>query len=45
MTGSVDIDTELPKFNQELKQAGLDEVRAEVQKQLDAWRMAHKKNL
>jgi hypothetical protein len=42
MTGSVDVDTELPKFNQELKQAGLDEVRAEVQKQLDAWRMAHK---
>ncbi|BFH65736.1 ABC transporter substrate-binding protein [Paenibacillus azoreducens] len=42
MTGSVDVNTELPKFNQELKQAGLDEVRAEVQKQLDAWRMAHK---
>ncbi|MBB6731859.1 ABC transporter substrate-binding protein [Cohnella zeiphila] len=38
MTGSVDVDTELPKFNQELKQAGLDELRAEVQKQLDAWR-------
>lgn len=38
MTGSVDVDTELPKFNQELKQAGLGELRAEVQKQLDAWR-------
>lgn len=38
MTGSVDVDTELPKFNEELKQAGLDEVRAEIQKQLDAWR-------
>lgn len=37
MTGSVDVDTELPKFNEELKQAGLDEVRAEIQKQLDAW--------
>jgi ABC-type glycerol-3-phosphate transport system substrate-binding protein len=42
MTGSVDIDTELPKFNQELKQAGIDEVQAEVQKQLDAWRIAHR---
>ncbi|WP_339322934.1 ABC transporter substrate-binding protein [Paenibacillus sp. FSL W8-0194] len=45
MTGSVDIDTELPKFNQELKQAGIDKVRAEVQKQLDAWRMANKQRL
>lgn len=42
MTGSVDVETELPKFNQELKQAGLDEVRAEVQRQLDAWRSSHK---
>lgn len=42
MTGSVDVDTELPKFNQELKQAGIEEVRAEVQKQLDMWRAAHK---
>jgi ABC-type glycerol-3-phosphate transport system substrate-binding protein len=41
MTGSVDVDTELPKFNQELKQAGIEEVRAEAQKQLDAWRAAH----
>lgn len=40
MTGSVDVDTELHKFNQELKQAGIDEVRAEVQRQLDAWRAA-----
>lgn len=38
MTGSVDVDTILPKFNEELKQAGMDEVRQEVQKQLDAWR-------
>jgi len=44
MTGSVDVDSELPKFNQELKQAGLDEVQAEVQKQLDAWRMTHKQH-
>lgn len=42
MTGSVDVDTELPKFNQELRQAGLDEVRAEVQRQLDAWRRNQK---
>lgn len=42
MTGSVDVDTELPKFNRELSQAGIDEVQAEVQKQLDSWRAAHK---
>lgn len=38
MTGSVDVDTILSKFNEELKQAGIDEVRKEVQKQLDVWR-------
>ncbi|MGM1046761.1 MAG: ABC transporter substrate-binding protein [Bacillota bacterium] len=38
MTGSVDVNTILPKFNEELKHAGMDEVRQEVQKQLDAWR-------
>ncbi|SEA67791.1 ABC transporter substrate-binding protein [Paenibacillus sp. 276b] len=38
MTGSVDVDRVLPKFNEELKQAGLDEVRTEVQRQLDVWR-------
>lgn len=38
MTGSVDVDSILPKFNKELKQAGIDDVRREVQKQLDAWR-------
>lgn len=38
MTGSLDVDTELPKFNAELKQAGIDEVRAEVQRQFDEWR-------
>ena len=41
MTGSLDVDAELPKFNDELKQAGIDEVRAEVQKQLDDWRAEH----
>jgi hypothetical protein len=41
MTGSVDVDKVLPKFNEELKQAGLDEVRAEIQRQLDAWRVDH----
>ncbi|WP_422661071.1 ABC transporter substrate-binding protein [Paenibacillus sp. EC2-1] len=40
MTGSVDIDSILPKFNAELKHAGIDEVRTEVQRQLDAWRGA-----
>ena len=38
MTGSVDVDTILPKFNEELKQAGIDEVCKEVQKQLNTWR-------
>ncbi|MFC4598132.1 ABC transporter substrate-binding protein [Cohnella hongkongensis] len=42
MTGSVNVDTVLPKFNQELRQAGIDEVRIEVQKQLDAWRAAQR---
>ncbi|OME77143.1 ABC transporter substrate-binding protein [Paenibacillus sp. FSL A5-0031] len=35
MTGTVDVDTILPKFNEELKLAGIDEVRKEIQKQLD----------
>ncbi|MFD2117414.1 ABC transporter substrate-binding protein [Paenibacillus yanchengensis] len=42
MTGSVDVDKELPKFNRELREAGIDEVLVEVQKQLDAWRNAQK---
>ncbi|TLS49258.1 extracellular solute-binding protein [Paenibacillus antri] len=41
MTGSVDVDAVLSKFNEELNQAGLDEIRAEVQRQLDVWRAAH----
>lgn len=40
MTGSVNVEAVLPKFNQELHQAGIDEVRSEVQRQLDAWRAA-----
>jgi putative aldouronate transport system substrate-binding protein len=38
MTGTVDVDTILPKFNEELKLAGIEEVRKEVQSQLDARR-------
>jgi ABC-type glycerol-3-phosphate transport system substrate-binding protein len=38
MTGSVDVDTILPKFNHELYEAGIDKVRKEIQKQLDRWR-------
>jgi ABC-type glycerol-3-phosphate transport system substrate-binding protein len=41
MTGSVNVNEVLPKFNQELRQAGIDEVRLEVQRQLDGWRAAH----
>ncbi|MNO07261.1 hypothetical protein D3C81_2293850 [compost metagenome] len=42
MTGSVDVDAILPKFNEELKQAGMDDVIREVQTQLDAWRRGRK---
>lgn len=38
MTGSVDVDTILPKFNHELYEAGIDKVRKVIQKQLDRWR-------
>jgi len=38
MTGSVDPDVELPKYIQALKDAGLDVVMAELQKQYDAWK-------
>lgn len=37
MYGEVDIDSTLPKFQADLKQAGIDEIIAEKQKQLDAW--------
>lgn len=42
MTGSVNVDDMLPKFISELRQAGIDEVRSEVQRQLDAWRADHR---
>ncbi|OWA37948.1 ABC transporter substrate-binding protein [Saccharibacillus sp. O16] len=43
MTGSLDVDVQLPKFNAELKQAGMDEVRDEVQRQFDEWRLERKR--
>lgn len=39
--GSLDPETELPKFQQSLKDAGIDEIIAEKQKQLDAWSAAN----
>lgn len=38
MTGSVDPEKYLPKANKKFKEAGLDKVMAEIQKQYDAWR-------
>ena len=35
--GFVDVDTVLPQFNQALKNAGIDKVIAENQKQFDEW--------
>lgn len=43
MTGSVDPDEQLPKFLAELKDAGIDEVQAELQKQLLSWKASTKK--
>jgi putative aldouronate transport system substrate-binding protein len=40
LTGFVDPTTELPKFIQALKDAGLDKVKAEVEKQYTAWKAA-----
>ncbi len=37
MYGEVDIDSTLPDFQKALKKAGIDEIIAEKQKQLDAW--------
>jgi putative aldouronate transport system substrate-binding protein len=37
MYGEVDIDSTLPDFQNALKKAGIDEIIAEKQKQLDAW--------
>ena len=38
--GSVDPDTALPEFRQALKEAGYDDILAEKQTQLDAWKAA-----
>lgn len=38
--GSADPDTEIPKFVQALKEAGIDDIIAEKQAQYDAWRAA-----
>lgn len=38
-SGSVDVDKLLPEFIQKLKNAGSDTIIAELQKQLDAWRV------
>ena len=40
--GAVDPAVELPKFNQELKDAGIDIIIAEKQRQLDEWLAANK---
>ena len=40
MTGYVDPATALPKYLTDLKNAGLDKVIAEVQKQYTAWKAA-----
>ncbi len=38
LTGYVDPETELPKYIEDLKAAGLDTVKAEIEKQYDAWK-------
>lgn len=42
MTGSVDPEVQLPKFLAELKEAGIDEIQKELQKQLDRWKSGMK---
>lgn len=37
MTGSVDVDTQLPKFLKELQLSGIDAIKEELQSQLDRW--------
>ena len=37
MTGSVDVDTMLPKFLEELRLCGIEGIRKELQSQLDSW--------
>lgn len=43
MYGAVDIESTLPKFQDALKKAGINEIIAEKQKQLDAWLAKNKK--
>ena len=38
--GSVDVDTELPKFLEKLEAAGVDKVIAEAQRQINEWKAA-----
>jgi putative aldouronate transport system substrate-binding protein len=40
-TGSLDPKTELPNYIQKLKDAGIDKIIAEKQKQLDEWKKSH----
>jgi putative aldouronate transport system substrate-binding protein len=40
LTGYVDPETELPKFIDDLKAAGFDTVKAEVESQYEAWKAA-----
>jgi putative aldouronate transport system substrate-binding protein len=42
-TGTVDPDEWLPKINAKLKEAGIDKVKAEMQKQINAWKAKNKK--
>ena len=41
-TGSVNPEEYLPKYNQKLKEAGVDKVLAEIQKQYDEWKKEQK---
>lgn len=41
-TGSVDPEEFLPKYNKKLKEAGLDKVLEEIQKQFDTWKKEQK---
>lgn len=43
MTGSVDPDTQLPKFLAELKTAGIEDIQAAVQQQLNTWKSSKSK--
>ena len=40
LTGAVDPAVELPKYIENLKAAGLDDIKADVQAQYDAWKAA-----